>query len=171
MHRRKPVASESDERAVHDTLAVESHVLGPGFTLYMSGKGRFLTEKIAGTRRTSAFSLASSASTGSRDEPSGYRGHHIVVKRAGRIVEVQVRTENQHTWAESVESSGRLIDRELKWGDGPGEVLGYYSLLGAVVDSADRGEAISRSTLQATEAAREAAIRRMLDMSRGDTNG
>lgn len=104
-------------------------------------------------------------------QPSGYRGHHIVVKRAGRIVEVQVRTENQHTWAESVESSGRLIDRELKWGDGPGEVLGYYSLLGAVVDSADRGETISRSTLQATEAAREAAIRRMLDMSRGDTNG
>lgn len=49
-----------------------------------------------------------------RPQSSGYRGHHIVVNRDGRPVEIQVRTENQHTWAESVESISRAVCQELK---------------------------------------------------------
>ena len=49
-------------------------------------------------------------------------------------------------------------------GDGPAEVLEYYALVGTIVELADPQEAIS-------ESARDVAIQRILDMSKGDANG
>jgi len=107
-----------------------------------------------------------------RPQPSGYRSHHIVVDRDGRLVEIRVRTESQHTWAESVESVGRMIDQELKWGDGPPEILDYYSQLGDVVDLTDRGVPMSDVVLNNVNAARDEARRRIvLLLKGGDRDG
>jgi len=105
----------------------------------------------------------------SAPQPSGYRAHHIVVNRGARMIEIQVRTENQHTWAESVESSGRLICVELKWGDGPQVVHAYYRLLGSALDLANLRSDVPDDLLEETIAARDRARQRMLMMRRGGT--
>lgn len=108
----------------------------------------------------------------SEPQQSGYRSHHIVVDRDGRLVEIQVRTENQHTWAESVESVGRMIGEELKWGDGPSEILGYYSQLGVLVNLADRGATVPDDILDRVNTAQEVARQRiLLILKRGELDG
>lgn len=95
-----------------------------------------------------------------------------MVNRDGRLIEIQVRTENQHTWAESVESVGRAVGAELKWGVGLTEILEYYVVFGEVVDLADRGVAIPSGTLQRVNAAKQVAIQSILRQRRGDdSNG
>ena len=37
-------------------------------------------------------------------KPSGYRGLHLIARRDGRLVEVQLRTGLQHVWAQAVET-------------------------------------------------------------------
>jgi len=56
---------------------------------------------------------------------SGYRGIHVVVLRASRLIEIQLRTEAQHRWAETVEQLGSRSGHNLKDGQGPKEVLQY----------------------------------------------
>ncbi len=48
---------------------------------------------------------------------SGYRAVHVVVLKDGRLIECQIRTENQHLWADYVERLGRDTGVELKWGN------------------------------------------------------
>jgi putative GTP pyrophosphokinase len=55
-----------------------------------------------------------------RDKPShGYRAVHVIVRIGGTPVEVQVRTEPQHAWAEYAEKLADTIDPALKYGGGP----------------------------------------------------
>jgi hypothetical protein len=55
-----------------------------------------------------------------RQEPSaGYRAVHLVIFVDGLPVEVQVRTELQHSWAEVAERLGDAWGRGLRYGDGP----------------------------------------------------
>lgn len=56
---------------------------------------------------------------------SGYRGVHIVVLRDHRLIEIQLRTEAQHSWAETVERLGSISGHNLKDGQGPNELLLY----------------------------------------------
>lgn len=56
---------------------------------------------------------------------SGYRGVHVVVLRANRLIEIQLRTEAQHRWAETVEQLGSRAGHSLKDGQGPRELLQY----------------------------------------------
>lgn len=61
---------------------------------------------------------------------SGYRAIHVIVNRDDRMVEIQLRTERQHRWADAVESLSRSIGSELKWGEDPrgvGQLLGVYA--------------------------------------------
>jgi ppGpp synthetase/RelA/SpoT-type nucleotidyltranferase len=55
-----------------------------------------------------------------RLKPShGYRAVHLVVREAGKAIEVQVRTANQQLWAEICEKYADTIDPALKYGGGP----------------------------------------------------
>lgn len=56
---------------------------------------------------------------------SGYRGVHVVVRRQNRLIEIQLRTEAQHRWAETVEQLGSRTGHNLKDGQGPKELLLY----------------------------------------------
>lgn len=58
-------------------------------------------------------------------KPTGYRAVHVVVLRANRLIEIQLRTEAQHRWAETVEQLGSRTGHNLKDGQGPKELLQY----------------------------------------------
>lgn len=57
------------------------------------------------------------------EKPShGYRAVHIVPAIQGRLVEVQVRTELQHLWAQLSEKLADLLDPDIKYGGGERKV-------------------------------------------------
>ena len=54
-----------------------------------------------------------------RDKPTnGYRAVHLIVKRRGRPVEIQVRTRFQHAWAEMSEKISDAFGQSIKYGSG-----------------------------------------------------
>ena len=58
-----------------------------------------------------------------RSDPSyGYRAVHVITRISGKLVEVQVRSELQHLWAEFSEKLSDVIDPAIKYGGGPDEV-------------------------------------------------
>ena len=75
-------------------------------------------------------------------KPDGYRAVHIEVERSDRRIEVQLRTERQHTWADTVERFSRRSGVELKWGEGEAETNEFFRKLGEVIGYLDRGEVL-----------------------------
>ncbi len=54
-----------------------------------------------------------------REKPShGYRAVHVIVNSQGKLIEIQVRTELQHLWAEVSEKGSDIIDPAIKYGGG-----------------------------------------------------
>jgi putative GTP pyrophosphokinase len=49
----------------------------------------------------------------------GYRAVHVIVRQHGTPVEIQVRTELQHGWAQLSEKLGDIVDPSIKYGGGP----------------------------------------------------
>jgi putative GTP pyrophosphokinase len=78
---------------------------------------------------------------------SGYRAHHLIVRRDGRLIEVQVRTRMQHEWAELVERVDRDHRLGLKEGRAPARIVEYYRLGAALVASAERDEPADMDTV------------------------
>jgi hypothetical protein len=70
---------------------------------------------------------------------TGYRGLHVVVLRDDRLIEVQLRTDQQHRWAETVERLGSRTGFNLKDGQGPEELLLYLERAAYGVDLTERG--------------------------------
>lgn len=50
---------------------------------------------------------------------NGYRAVHLIVKKNGRCVEIQVRTAAQHAWATLSEKMADAFGQEIKYGGGP----------------------------------------------------
>lgn len=58
-----------------------------------------------------------------RTRPShGYRAVHVIVQIGDKPVEIQVRTEDQHLWAELSERIADAVDPAVKYGAGPEEI-------------------------------------------------
>jgi ppGpp synthetase/RelA/SpoT-type nucleotidyltranferase len=69
-----------------------------------------------------------------REYPShGYRAVHLVVTIDGSPVEIQVRTELQQHWAQVSEIVSELVDKRLKYGEGPTELLSVLETTSRVV--------------------------------------
>jgi ppGpp synthetase/RelA/SpoT-type nucleotidyltranferase len=49
----------------------------------------------------------------------GYRAVHVVAYVAGKAIEIQIRSELQHVWAEVSEKLADVIDPAIKYGGGP----------------------------------------------------
>jgi putative GTP pyrophosphokinase len=60
---------------------------------------------------------------------SGYRAVHLIVRRRGRLIEVQLRTPLQDAWANQVEEDSRRVGRNFKGGEGQQEVHDYYAVV------------------------------------------
>lgn len=70
----------------------------------------------------------------------GYRGVHIIERRDGCLIEVQLRTVGQHNWAEAVEEYGPIVGFNLKDGQGPVELRRYFRLAAERIARAERAE-------------------------------
>jgi putative GTP pyrophosphokinase len=80
---------------------------------------------------------------------SGYRALHLIVRRDGYPIEVQLRTIAQDVWANTVEVQGREHGIGLKFGDGGPDLRGYFVALANLLARFDRGE-ISAEQLRTT---------------------
>ncbi len=77
-----------------------------------------------------------------RMHPShGYRAVHVVVRRDGFLIEVQVRTTLQHLWAQLSEELADRFGNEVKYGGGPTEVAGILAKCSEVVVQLEEAEA------------------------------
>jgi len=79
---------------------------------------------------------------------TGYRAIHVVVRRDGQPVEIQLRTLGQHDWAETVERVAARIRQPLKDGDGPPDLLTYFELVAWVIAEEENGEALDPHFLE-----------------------
>jgi len=71
---------------------------------------------------------------------SGYRAYHLVVRKEGRWVEVQLRTFSQHAWAELIESTDRRVPTiDLKSSRAPADLLEYYRLGARLLADREQG--------------------------------
>lgn len=85
----------------------------------------------------------------------GYRGIHIVHKRAGRLVEVQLRTQRQHGWAETVEIFGPRVGYRLKDGEGPADLREYFERAAGRLAEQDAGRPLDPGAESAFATLRE----------------
>ena len=58
----------------------------------------------------------------------GYRSLHIVERRDGRLIELQLRTVRQHNWATAVEAASSATAFNLKDGQGPDDLRRYFAM-------------------------------------------
>ena len=80
---------------------------------------------------------------------SGYRAFHLVVQKDEHLIEVQLRTQVQHRWAELIE----VMDRrnagiELKGGAAPPALVEYYRLGSELLAADERGEGADPEVVQ-----------------------
>lgn len=68
----------------------------------------------------------------------GYRAIHVVVRKDGCFVEIQLRTPRQDNWAQSVEKDTRRLKSGLKFGSGPDDLRQYYRLVAELFSTHDR---------------------------------
>lgn len=92
---------------------------------------------------------------------SGYRAVHIVVRREGALVEVQLRTVRQQMWADLVEELDKAYRLNLKNEDGPGEVLDYLRTFGSILAMIDRTGTVDPELVRLAGGLRERAQRRL----------
>lgn len=76
------------------------------------------------------------------DRATGYRALHLIVDYDDHRIEVQLRTERQHSWAEHVESLDDRLGSDLKDGNGPEELQIYLKTLSDAYASLDQGRMI-----------------------------
>ena len=90
-----------------------------------------------------------------RLKPShGYRAVHVIISINQRSVEVQVRTHEQHLWAELSEKLSDVVDSALKYGGGPvstRETLLAYSRLVAEIEALEVAQFSSGTSLAEKE--------------------
>lgn len=74
---------------------------------------------------------------------SGYRALHVVLDWDGRFIEVQLRTQRQHAWAEGVERVATLLNCELKRGDGPEVAVQFFERASRSFWMLDSGKSVT----------------------------
>lgn len=81
---------------------------------------------------------------------SGYRSIHLVYRYKARdgspydglLLELQLRTRLQHSWATAVETAGTFLEHSLKSSEGPTEWLSFFSLAGSAFSIVENGPAV-----------------------------
>jgi ppGpp synthetase/RelA/SpoT-type nucleotidyltranferase len=71
---------------------------------------------------------------------TGYRARHLIVLRRDRRVEIQLRTAEQHRWAEIVAATGERLGYALKDGGGPADLLEYFRMASDMLWLVEQGQ-------------------------------
>ncbi len=77
---------------------------------------------------------------------SGYRALHLIVRRMGYPIEVQLRTVGQDAWANTVEETSRQVGVDLKFGAGDERLDSIFLTMAELFARFDRDE-LSRDDL------------------------
>jgi putative GTP pyrophosphokinase len=77
---------------------------------------------------------------------SGYRALHLIVRRMGYPIEVQLRTVGQDAWADTVEETSRQVGVDLKFGAGDERLDRIFLAMAELFARFDRDE-LSRDDL------------------------
>lgn len=104
-------------------------------------------------------------------KPDGYRALHLINRNRGRLIEVQLRTQHQDTWANRVEIYSRIVFPGLKFGGGPQVVRDHFQLDAKIFADDDQGIAVDPALLERSrelEAEVRTLVKRVLDESRRD---
>jgi putative GTP pyrophosphokinase len=75
-----------------------------------------------------------------KPKDSGYRALHLVVRRKGYPIEVQLRTIGQDIWANTVEDTGRQFGVDLKFGAGGEKIRSMFLAMAELIARFDRAE-------------------------------
>jgi len=76
-----------------------------------------------------------------RKQPSfGYRAVHVVATARSKLVEIQVRTELQHLWAQFSEKLSDVRDPGIKYGGGGAEIQQTLSSISTLIASLEKVE-------------------------------
>lgn len=73
-----------------------------------------------------------------RDD-TGYRSLHVILKRGGVHLELQIRSRIQHYWSESIERTSVIYGYHLKESEGDSRVIGYFKNLSDVFYEIEAG--------------------------------
>lgn len=84
----------------------------------------------------------------------GYRALHLIVKRGGYPIEVQLRTIAQDVWANQVEAMGREHGIGLKFGAGDADLRAMFVEMSELLALYDRGELTPQGLRVALDALR-----------------
>jgi putative GTP pyrophosphokinase len=71
---------------------------------------------------------------------SGYRAVHLVVRRSGYPIEVQLRTIGQDVWANTVEQTGRQLGVDLKSGIGDDRLDAVFLTMAELIARFDQSD-------------------------------
>jgi ppGpp synthetase/RelA/SpoT-type nucleotidyltranferase len=75
-----------------------------------------------------------------RPKDDGYRALHLVVRRAGFPIEVQIRTQGQDRWANAIEEAGRQTGVQFKFGEGPEKERTLFASVAALIAGVEEGK-------------------------------
>ncbi len=81
-------------------------------------------------------------------KPDGYRAKHLVVRKDGVLIEVQLRTATQHAWAELVEQLDREHGLQLKAGRADPQVAATLQRASETFAQLEAGELDRTATLK-----------------------
>jgi ppGpp synthetase/RelA/SpoT-type nucleotidyltranferase len=84
----------------------------------------------------------------SEPKKDGYRAIHLIGRNRGRLIEIQLRTPNQDTWANLVETLSRTAFPGLKFGRGPAPLNDFLLDNARIFAQEDLGLASSEETLE-----------------------
>lgn len=98
---------------------------------------------------------------------TGYRALHVILRRSGVTLELQIRSRIQHAWSENIERTSVIYGRHLKEEDGDIKVLRYFQLLSDAFYEVEVGRNPSPSLRLEVDAQRESAERIILEAPRG----
>ena len=65
---------------------------------------------------------------------------HLIVTCYGKMIEIQVRTQLQHLWADLSEKYSDVVDRAIKYGGGEEEIRGFLADLSDKIGEAESSE-------------------------------
>jgi ppGpp synthetase/RelA/SpoT-type nucleotidyltranferase len=87
-----------------------------------------------------------------RKQPShGYRAVHIVVQISGKLIEIQIRSALQHSWAEFSEKLSDKIDPKIKYGGGKKEIQEILTQTSEHIATQENNEGLIAALLQKTD--------------------
>lgn len=81
----------------------------------------------------------------------GYRALHLINRNRGRLIEIQLRTPLQDSWANAVEAFSRTVAPGLKSGEGPSGLRQYFVAFGELFARRDQGLKIDHALLARVE--------------------